>query len=46
MKIPVDEKKLRNIRSIIVHILIVEEKIEPFTLLSIYKAYFTNVKAT
>lgn len=45
MKIPVDEKNLRNIRSSMVHILIVEEKIERLTPLSICKAYFTNVKA-
>jgi hypothetical protein len=45
MKIPVDEKNLINIRSIMVHIFIVEEKTELLTPLSICKACFTNVKA-
>ena len=45
MKIPVDEKNLRNIRSIMVHILDVEEKIELFTPVRICKGCFTKVKA-
>jgi len=45
MKIPVDEKNLRIIQSNIGDVLIVGEKIEPFTLLSICKACFTNARA-
>lgn len=44
MEIPVDEKNLRNIRPIIVHILSVEDLTELFMPMSIYKAYFTNVR--
>jgi len=45
MKIPVNEKNLTVMQLSIGDVLLVGEKIEPFTLLSIYKAYFTNVKA-
>jgi len=45
MRIPVNEKNLKNIQANISHILLVGEKIELFTHLSIYKAYFTNVRA-
>jgi hypothetical protein len=44
MKIPVNEKNLRIIQANIGDVLPVEEKIEPFTLLSIYKACFTNAR--
>lgn len=45
MKIPVDEKNLKIMLTNIEIIFIVGEKIEPFTLLSIYKACFTNARA-
>ena len=45
MKTPVDEKNLKIMPSSIGNGLSVAGKIEPFTLLSIYKVYFTNVKA-
>jgi hypothetical protein len=45
MRIPVDEKNLRIIQANIGNVLLVGEKIEPFTLLSICKACFTNVRA-
>ena len=45
MKIPVDEKNLRVMQLSIGNVLIVGEKIEPFTLLIIYKDYSMNVKA-
>jgi hypothetical protein len=45
MKIPVDEKNLRIIQANIGDVLPVADLIEPFTLLSICKACFTNVRA-
>ncbi len=45
MKTPVDEKNLRIMQANIGNVLPVGEKIEPFTLLSICKAYFTNARA-
>jgi len=42
---PVDEKNLRIIQSSISFCLIVGEKFEPSTPLSIYKACFTNARA-
>lgn len=45
MKIPVDEKNLKVMQLSIGDGLIVGEKIEQFTPLSICKGYFTNVKA-
>jgi len=45
MKTPVDEKNLRIMPSSIGDVLLVEEKIEPFMLLNIYKACFMNARA-
>jgi hypothetical protein len=45
MRIPVDEKNLRVTQASIGALLLVGEKIERFTRLSIYKAYFTNARA-
>jgi hypothetical protein len=45
MKIPVDEKKLRVMQLSIGDVLIVGEKIEQFTHMSICKACFTNARA-
>ncbi len=45
MRIPVDEKNLTIIQANIEGVLIVGEKIELSTLLSICKAYFTNARA-
>jgi hypothetical protein len=45
MKIPVDEKNLRNMQATIETGLPVGEKIERFTRLSICKGYFTNARA-
>lgn len=45
MRIPVNEKNLTIMQATINDILLVEEKIELFTHLSIYKAYFTNARA-
>jgi len=45
MKLPVDEKNLRIIQSNIALGLSAGDLTARFTLLSIYKAYFTNVRA-
>ncbi len=45
MRIPVNEKNLRIIQANIGDGLPVGDLIEPFTPLSIYKAYFTNARA-
>jgi len=45
MEIPVDEKNLKIIQSNIGFCLIVGEKLESSTPLSIYKACFTNARA-
>lgn len=45
MKLPVNEKNLMNMVSIIESILFVGEKIELFTPVSIYKVCFTNARA-
>ena len=45
MKISVNEKNLRIMQASIGDGLPVGEKIERFTRLSIYKAYFTNARA-
>jgi hypothetical protein len=45
MRIPVNEKNLRIMQASIGDGLLVGEKIEPFTLLSICKACFTNARA-
>jgi hypothetical protein len=45
MRLPVDEKNFRIIQPSIALGLSVADLTAPFTPLSIYKAYFTNVRA-
>lgn len=45
MRLPVDEKNLVDMQSVIKTIFGVGEKTEQFTVLNIYKAYSTNARA-